>query len=94
MTDAPGDDQVRANLAALASRYGESLAGLSRMLKRNPAYLQQFIERGSPRRLPEDVRLALAQYFRVSERELGARDPWEPPTDAAPARSGRRRGAC
>jgi hypothetical protein len=71
-------DQARQVLVELAGRHCESLASLSRMIGRNPAYLQQFVRRGTPRRLPEDERLALAQYFNISERLLGARDPWEP----------------
>lgn len=71
-------DSVRARIEQLASTTGESLAELSRMIGRNPAYLQQFVKRGSPRRLPEDERLALAMHFGVDERELGARDPWTP----------------
>ena len=40
---------------------------------RNHAYLQQFIQRGTPRRLPEEVRHALAAYLGVTESAL--RDP-------------------
>ncbi|EKE74855.1 MULTISPECIES: helix-turn-helix transcriptional regulator [Oceanibaculum] len=42
---------------------------------RNHAYLQQFIQRGTPRRLPEEVRHALAAYLGVAESAL--RDPEE-----------------
>ena len=62
----------------LADHHQESLASLSRMIGRNPAYLQQFISRGTPRRLDEDDRLVLAKFFDIDERELGARDPWVP----------------
>lgn len=61
-----------------AAMRGESLASLSRLIGRNAAYLQQFIERGTPRRLPEDIRLALAQHWQMDERQLGAREPWRP----------------
>ena len=71
-------DQVRATLARLVEADGASLAALSRMIRRNEAYLQQFINRGTPERLAELDRLLLAQYFRIDERELGARDPWKP----------------
>ena len=71
-------EQVRATLARLAADHNESYAGLSRLVGRNPAYIQQFVERGTPKRLPEDVRLTLAKYFQIDERELGARDPWVP----------------
>lgn len=74
-------DDVRARLVGLAEKSGESLAELSRRVGRNPAYLQQFVKRGTPRRLDEEARLALAQIFNVDERELGARDPWTPIDD-------------
>jgi phage repressor protein C with HTH and peptisase S24 domain len=64
------DDQ-RAALAALAAARGESLAGLSRLLGRNAAYLQQYIERGSPRMLREEDREKLARYLGVPEAQLG-----------------------
>jgi phage repressor protein C with HTH and peptisase S24 domain len=64
------EDQ-RAALAALAAARGESLAGLSRLLGRNAAYLQQYIERGSPRMLREDDRKKLARYLGVPEAQLG-----------------------
>ena len=41
-------------------------------LGRNAAYVQQFIKRGSPKRLPEHERGILARYFGVDERTLGA----------------------
>lgn len=68
----------RTRIERLATDRRESLAALSRMIGRNAAYLQQFVRRGTPRRLPEDERLALAQHFRVDECELGAREPWRP----------------
>lgn len=74
----PSPDEVRATLRALAAEHGDSLAGLSKLLGRNPAYLQQFVTRGSPKRLDEDDRLMLAQRFQVDERRLGAREPWTP----------------
>jgi len=66
------DPDPRAELDALVTRHGESYASLSRMLGRNDAYLQQFVRRGSPRRLSERDRSLLADYFRVDEHLLGA----------------------
>ncbi len=68
MADADG----RAALARLIEEKGEDFAGLSRLLGRNPAYIQQFIRRGSPRRLAEADRRILARYFGVDESVLGA----------------------
>ena len=78
--------QVRATLARLANEKRVSLAALSRMIRRNEAYLQQFIRRGTPERLAEHDRLLLAQYFKIDERDLGARDPWKPAHSSGPAR--------
>ena len=62
----------RAALARLIAERGEDYAGLSRLIGRNPAYIQQFIKRGSPRRLAESDRRILARYFGVEETALGA----------------------
>ena len=64
--------EPRERLAALARERGSSLAALSRMLGRNSTYLQQFISKGSPRKLEEEDRRRLAQFFGVGEAELGA----------------------
>jgi phage repressor protein C with HTH and peptisase S24 domain len=58
-------------LERLCADRGEDFAGLSRMLGRNPAYIQQFVRRGVPRRLKEEERRKLARYFAVSETVLG-----------------------
>src|SRR5258707_1348034 len=55
----------------LCDERGEDFAGLSRMLGRNPAYIQQFVRRGTPKRLGEEERRKLARYFAISETLLG-----------------------
>jgi hypothetical protein len=65
------DEDARAALQRLIEERGEDYAGLSRLLGRNPAYVQQYIKRGSPRRLAEDDRRLLARYFGIDERVLG-----------------------
>ena len=62
----------RDRLSDLVRERGSSLAALSRMLGRNATYLQQFISKGSPRKLEEADRRKLAQFFGVGEGELGA----------------------
>ena len=62
----------RAKLVELAEAGRTSLASLSAMLGRNPSYLQQFVRKGSPRKLEEADRRRLAEFFGVSEVELGA----------------------
>ena len=64
----------REKLSELAQQRGNSLAALSRMLGRNSSYLQQYITKGSPRKLEEDDRRKLAQFFGVGESELGGRE--------------------
>ncbi len=62
----------REKLADLVREKGNSLAALSRMIGRNPSYLQQYITKGSPRKLEEEDRRKLAQFFGISESDLGA----------------------
>ena len=66
------DSDPRARLLALAQASGASLSGLSEMIGRNASYLQQFIRKGSPRKLEEQDRRRLAEFFGVEEGELGA----------------------
>lgn len=61
----------RAALDRLIADNRADYAGLSKLLGRNPAYVQQFIKRGTPRRLPERERGILARFFGVDERVLG-----------------------
>ncbi len=68
-------DDARATLLRLCSDRGESLAALSRLLGRNNAYIQQYLRKGTPRRLPESDRRTLARYFAVPESMLGAMEP-------------------
>jgi hypothetical protein len=69
------DGDGRAALERLIEERGEDYAGLSRLLGRNPAYVQQFIKRGTPRRLAEADRRLLARYFGVAEARLGGPGP-------------------
>ena len=61
----------RARLLELSRERGASLSGLSELIGRNPAYLQQYVRRGTPRKLEEGDRRKLAQFFGVDEAELG-----------------------
>lgn len=62
----------RARLLALATEQGISLSRLSALIGRNGTYLQQFVRKGSPRKLEETDRRTLARFFGVPEAELGA----------------------
>ena len=68
----------RTELDGLIRKSGSDYTGVSRLIGKNPAYVQQFIKRGTPRRLAEADRRTLAEFFGVDERRLGA------PRDAAP----------
>ena len=77
--------EPRQRLKELAAARGVSLSALSRLIGRNPAYMQQFVERGTPKRLEERDRGVLARYFGVVEGDLGG-----PVSAAPPVRSGAR----
>jgi len=62
----------RARLLQLATARSVSLAQLSGLIGRNTTYLQQFVRKGSPRKLEETDRQTLARFFGVDEAELGA----------------------
>lgn len=68
-----GSIDQRAALERLIRARREDYAGLSRLLGRNAAYIQQFIKRGVPRKLDSDDVQRLARYFGVDEAELGGR---------------------
>jgi Peptidase S24-like len=61
----------RTRLLDLATARGVSLSALSDLIGRNSTYLQQFIRKGSPRKLGEGDRRTLARFFGVAELDLG-----------------------
>lgn len=77
----------RVRLLELASARGVSLSGLSELIGRNSTYLQQFIRKGSPRKLEETDRRTLARFFGVAEAELGAPEEKSSAFAAKPSRS-------
>lgn len=66
------ETDARATLDRLIRERGENYGAISRLIGRNAAYIQQFVKRGTPRKLDEADRLLLARYFGVDERVLGA----------------------
>lgn len=69
----PAESEARTRLQDAARERGSSLAELSRLLGRNPAYLQQYVARGSPRHLDEpDVR-KIAEFLGIDARQIGTR---------------------
>ena len=61
--------------ALLAARKDLTCAGLSRALGRNHAYLQQYLTRRSPRRLPLEDKWALARLAGIAPHGLGLPAP-------------------
>ena len=77
----------RSKLLQLVGDSGASLSGLSELIGRNPTYLQQFIRKGSPRKLEENDRRTLARFFGIDEAELGAPEDNSLIAGAKPLRS-------
>jgi len=68
-------DPVRELVVGRLAEIGETLKSASEKLGRNHAYLQQFVQRGTPARLPEDVRRELAALLGVAEDALRGEAP-------------------
>jgi phage repressor protein C with HTH and peptisase S24 domain len=64
-------EHVREELDRLLRKGNYGYAAISRMLGRNPSYIQQFIKRGSPRTLDSEDRRILASFLGVEEQVLG-----------------------
>ncbi len=64
-------EDPRAALDRLLSERGIDYVRLSEKIGRNAAYIQQYIKRGSPRRLAEQDRARIAAYLGVPEAMLG-----------------------
>lgn len=63
-------DAPRALLVSLVEQRDLNLANLSRAIGKAHSYLQQYLRRGIPRTLPEDVRERLASVLGVSPEAL------------------------
>jgi phage repressor protein C with HTH and peptisase S24 domain len=70
-------DTARVAIVARVAELGLSLSELSLKVGRNHAYFQQFIKRGVPNRLPEEVRGRVAEILGIDERIL--KEPSSPP---------------
>lgn len=64
-------ENAQSTLMALSAERGVSLAALSGLIGRNSSYLQQFVKKGSPRKLEEGDRRKLANFFGIDESRLG-----------------------
>ena len=63
-------DPVRSLIVSRVAQLGLSLSELSLRVGKNHAYFQQFIKRGVPNRLPEEVRGRVAEILKVDEGQL------------------------
>lgn len=64
---------ARGRLQDMARDRRTSLAGLSRLIGRNDAYLQQYVARGSPRHLDEPDLRKIAEFLGVGPRVIATR---------------------
>lgn len=64
-------DTVRAAIARALHSSDKSMSWLSLQLGRNHAYIQQYIERGSPRDLKHEHKLQIAKLLGMNLAELG-----------------------
>lgn len=79
----PSESNARQRLLDLARERRVSLAALSELIGRNSTYLQQFIRKGSPRKLEEGDRRTLAEFFGVGEAELGGSEEISSPAKSS-----------
>jgi phage repressor protein C with HTH and peptisase S24 domain len=70
---APEERQARDRLREIIRDRGATLSGLARLIGRNPAYLHQYLGRGSPRHLDEPDLLKIAQFLGVEPGEVATR---------------------
>ena len=63
-------ETVRALLDRKIAECNTTYSDISRLIGRNPAYIQQFIKRGTPRQLNEQDRRTIARFLNISEHLL------------------------
>ena len=64
------NDDIREKIKNLIKEKNYNLRDLSRNIKKNDAYLQQYLYRGTPKILPEEYRYLLAELLDVNANEL------------------------
>ena len=64
------NNYVREKIKRLIIKKNYNLRDLSRNIKKNDAYLQQYLYRGTPKVLPEEYRLKLAEILDVDVNEF------------------------
>ena len=64
------NDDVREKIKKIIKKKNYNLRDLSRNIKKNDAYLQQYLYRGTPKVLPEEYRYMLAKILEVNVSEF------------------------
>lgn len=64
------DASPREILDRLIREQGTSYGALSALLGRNPAYIQQYVKRGTPRKLDEEDRRRIARFLGIDDAVL------------------------
>lgn len=77
-------EDVRIILDEAITQRGTTYSDISRLIGKNPAYIQQFIKRGTPRRLDEQDRHTIARYLGIAEHLLSGFPLPGAPTPAPP----------
>ena len=65
----PNDPRI--TLEQLCLERGTDYSTLSRFIDKNPAYIQQYLKRGTPKTLGERERGLIARFFDIDEEKLG-----------------------
>ena len=81
----PEERYARARLAGIVKDQGHTLSALARLIGRNPAYLHQYLNRGSPRHLDEPDLLRIAEFLGVDRDTIGTRTIAQPSRNTAGA---------
>ena len=82
-------DEVRRLVLDKSKELELTLADMSKAVGKSHSFISQFITRGIPRYLPEDVRYKLAKVIEVSEELLRGRALDAQPIETTPAANGR-----
>jgi hypothetical protein len=77
-------DSTRNKIEKLLRASEYDLKAASMALGKNAAYLQQYLNRGTPKVLPEAVRRDLARLLKVPESEIGGTGNEPPPLPQLP----------
>ena len=79
------DLEARAALDAELRARGQSYAAISKLLGRNPTYIQQYVRRGVPRTLERDDLRAIARHLGIAPSRLGEPEDEPQPVAARPS---------